>query len=247
MPLANESNAFEQLTSEETKPQPLAIPVTYRHEWQDGFGARGWKLDCALDDPNVIAATAETGCQINTSVLIHDMLDHYISGFPLSGHRFEAMALIQLAGRTESDPRPDFKQMVDEDLLRGRTSGEQLRSFLPANLVRLLPENLISGKEIISFLSQRLGQKELRLVLVDHFFELGRQGIPLALINWEHQELDYKKRRAIGLCLQKLLTWGDRIVIENKYHHAGGEFRISNHNCELLIKKPDEHIHNEKV
>ncbi len=71
-------------TDKSMKTPSLVIPVTYKREWQDGFGARGWKLDCALDDPNVIAATAETGCQINTSVLVHDILDHYISGFPLT-------------------------------------------------------------------------------------------------------------------------------------------------------------------
>lgn len=67
----------------------IRIPVTYRHEWHDGFGARGWKLDYSLDDPYIIAATAETGNRIPTSVLVHDILDHYLCGLPLSGQRNE--------------------------------------------------------------------------------------------------------------------------------------------------------------
>jgi len=242
MPLANESNAFERLTTEESKARPLTIPVTYKHGWQDGFGARGWKLDCALDDPSVIAATAETGCQINTSVLVHDMLDHYISGFPLSGHRNEAMALIQLAGRTGSDPRPDFKQMVDEDLLQGRVSGESFRSFLPEQLVRLLPNDCLSGKEIIAFLSENIGRNNLRTALVDHFFELGNQGMSMAIANWHKHGLNYELRAKIGLCLQSLLKQGDKIVLDEQYTEATGIFLIDNHQCTLHIQRPYEHV-----
>jgi len=242
MPLADESNAFERLTTEEAKARPLTIPVTYKHEWQDGFGARGWKLDCALDDPNVIAATAETGRQINTSVLVHDMLDHYISGFPLSGHRNEAMALIQLAGRTGSDPRADFKQMVDEDLLQGRVSGESFRSFLPEQLVRLLPNDCLSGKEIIGFLSENIGRNNLRTALVDHFIELGNQGMSMAIANWHKHGLNYELRAKIGLCLQSLLKQGDKIVLDEQYTEAAGIFLIDNHQCALHIHRPYEHV-----
>ena len=242
MPLASESYAFEQLTTEETESRPLAIPVTYKHAWQDGFGARGWKLDCALDDPNVIAATAETGCQIDTSVLVHDMLDHYISGFPLSGHRFEAMALIQLAGRTGSDPRADFQQMVDEDLLQGRVSGESFRSFLPERLVRLLPNDCLSGKEIIGYLSETIGRSDLRSALVDHFSELGKQGMPMARANWHKHGLDYELRSKLGLCLQSLLKQGDQIVLDEQYTEATGIFLIDDHQCTLHLHRPCEHI-----
>ena len=87
----------------------VVVRVTYRSEWPDGFGARGWKLDIALDDPEIIASTPSPGERINTSVLVHDILDHYVSGFPPSGHRNEAMALIQLSTRTGSDPRSDYE------------------------------------------------------------------------------------------------------------------------------------------
>lgn len=42
----------------------ITVPVIYRHEWADGFGARGWKLEVAIDDSEVIAATSETGLRI---------------------------------------------------------------------------------------------------------------------------------------------------------------------------------------
>ena len=59
----------------------LVVPVTYRKEWQDGFGARSWKLDAAANDRMVIASTSYTGEKIATSVLVHDLLDHCVSGF----------------------------------------------------------------------------------------------------------------------------------------------------------------------
>ncbi len=217
---------------------PLSILVTYRHEWQDGYGARGWKLNCALDDPNVIAATAETGCRINTSVLIHDILDHYISGFPLSGHRNEAMALTQLASRTGSDPRADYEQMVDEDLMQGRVSGESFRSFLPEHLIRLLPEDSLSGKEIIEFLKEKTGHTSLRSILADHFFELGQQGIPMARANWRRHELDYEQRKGFGICLQNLLERGEEIIARGQHVDAAGKFVVSNRQCGLYIYNP---------
>ncbi len=228
--------------TEETKTRPLEIPVTYKHEWQDGFGARGWKLDCALDDPNVIAATSETGCQINTSVLVHDMLDHYIPGFPLSGHRNEAMALIQLASRTGSDPRPDFEQMVNEDLLQGNVSGESFITFLPERLVRILPGDSLSGKEIIEFLSKSIGQNNLLAALVDRFFELGNQGIPIAKANWRRLGLEYELRAKTGLCLQSLLKESDKITVAEQYSEATGFFLLNNHQCTLQFHTPSERV-----
>lgn len=81
----------------------VEVSVTYRREWQDGYGARGWKLDVSLDDPEVIASTAEAGLRLPTSVLIQDILDHHLSGLALGGHRNEAVALHQLGLRTGAD------------------------------------------------------------------------------------------------------------------------------------------------
>jgi hypothetical protein len=72
----------------------MYVAVTYRREWQDGFGARGWKLDIGIDDGYVIASTAYCGENIPTSILIHDIVDHHLCAFRLSGHRHEAMALV---------------------------------------------------------------------------------------------------------------------------------------------------------
>jgi hypothetical protein len=88
----------------------VQVPVTYKKIWDDGFGARGWKLDATIGDPEIIASTRETGQRINTSVFIHDILDHFLSDFGVSGQRREAMALIQLSKRTGSDPVSDYEQ-----------------------------------------------------------------------------------------------------------------------------------------
>jgi hypothetical protein len=69
----------------------ITIGARYRQTWTDGFGARGWKLNSTLGDPEIIASTHETGSAIPTSVLVHDILDHLLSGFAPSGHRAEAV------------------------------------------------------------------------------------------------------------------------------------------------------------
>jgi hypothetical protein len=212
--------------------------VTYRSEWPDGFGAQGWKLDIALDDPAVIASTPSTGDRISTSVLVHDILDHYVCGFPLSGHRNEAMALIQLGTRTGSDPRPDYEQMVDEDLMHGVVSGKSMRSFLPLRLVQLLPPEVLSGKEVIDFLVNVLGHESLRNALVERFFELGYRGVPLALANWNSYGLDHARNTAIGTCLQWLLEEADRTLLNGAFPLGRGLFQIGNQACRITLEQP---------
>ncbi len=165
----------------------------------------------------------------------------------LSGHRNEAMALIQLARRTGSDPRPDYTQMVDEDLMQGRTSGEQLRSFLPPHLLKLIPDDAMTGKDAILFLTHKLGRSRLRAAFIDHFVELGERGIPLAQANWYRHGLDSKLQKQFGLCLQKLLAWGDKIVLDNDYLYANGEFLLNNQFCQLQIMTPGIHRLEEAV
>jgi hypothetical protein len=70
----------------------VCVPVSYQKTWNDGFGARGWKLDVANTDPAIIASTRETGDRIPTSVLIHDLLDHLLSGFEISASRTRVLS-----------------------------------------------------------------------------------------------------------------------------------------------------------
>ncbi|MEW6611459.1 MAG: hypothetical protein ACOY5C_08085 [Pseudomonadota bacterium] len=215
--------------------QPVAIPVTYRRTWPDGFGARGWKLDVTLDDPEIIASTAYHGGRIPTSVLIHDMLDHFVSGFRPSGHRAEAMALAQLAVRTGSDIRPDYEQMVDEDLMQGRVLGEPLEEFLPDSLLRLLPPGIGTNAEKIVYLSERFGHVELRTALVARFYELGAQGLPMARRNWRAIGLDYTRSSALGLCLQRLLEAADAAALAANRTQAHGCFVFDDTACRLML------------
>lgn len=192
--MINESirNAFHDV---EQYPQALLqmvnggvqLPVTYKKSWDDGFGARGWKLNVTIGDPTIIASTRETGQRINTSVFVHDILDHFLSGFGVSGHRSEAMALMQLAKRTGSDPTPDYEQIIIEDMINGRINGELFMTFLPNNMISLLPKhNNINDIEIISFLKKKMGRAELVAGLIDRFFTIGMMGE-------EHASMSYKK------------------------------------------------------
>ena len=193
----------------------VQVPVTYKKVWDDGFGARGWKVNATIGDPEIIASTRETGQRINTSVFIHDILDHFLSGFGVSGHRSEAMALIQLSKRTGSDPGSDYEQLVREDILFGRVNGEALMDFLPADLYDLVPESSkMTDRETITFLREQIGEDRLIKSLVDNFFNLGKEGEDHADDSWKTLGLDTNKRTEIGLALQTLLGVVDQTVEE---------------------------------
>ena len=220
--------------------QQTRIPVTYRDEWQDGFGARGWKLDTAMTDSTVIASTAYTGENVPTSVLIHDILDHLLCGFGFSGHRNEAMAVIQLASRTGADTKISFHPMVEE-VTRGLILGESIDTFLPDTLKRHLPDAPLSNEERMSYLSRRLGKQRLRSQLLAHFQAIGEEGIGPAKAHWHRAELDYDRRTAIGLCLQELLVQADAMALTQRWHHARACFLLDNRECKLNIEYPETH------
>lgn len=191
----------------------VQVAVTYKKSWSDGFGARGWKVDATIGDPEIIASTRETGQRINTSVFIHDILDHFLSGFGVSGHRSEAMALIQLSKRTGSDPGADYEQLVREDILNGRVNGEELVDFLPADLSGLLPAKVaMTDKQVIAFLREQVGEDRLIKSLVENFSNLGREGENHADESWKILGLDTNKRAVIGHALQSLLVVIDQAV-----------------------------------
>ncbi len=210
----------------------VRIAVTYRQVWNDGFGARGWKLDASIGDPQIIASTRATGERIPTSVFIHDILDHFLSGFGISGHRSEAMALIQLQRRTGSDPRSDYEQMVREDLLFGRVNGERLMDFLPPQLRARLPSaSALGERQLIAHLKGTLGEARLVGVLVEHFFSLGLAGQAHARHSWVRLGLAWEKAAALGLALQSILECVDREAQHSAIEALRGHFLIAADHC----------------
>jgi len=212
----------------------LIIPVTYRDEWQDGLGARGWKMDCAIGDPVLIAATGFCGEKVPTSVLIHDMLDHYVSGFGLSGHRNEAKATLQLGLRTGAEVASSYAQLA-EDIIVSGINGETLSQFLPPALCTLLPIDAANDRERITALVQRLGRAAVKDVLIEQLWDCGNLGHAEAITSWQRRGLDYARRSAIGLCLQQLLECAERHVDELSLTTAQGQFSIGNTTCAVTL------------
>jgi hypothetical protein len=219
-------------------PTEVRIPCIYREVWADGYGARGWKLSSGVADPEVIASTAATGDQIPTSVFVHDILDHALCGLGASGHRNEAIALIQLASRTGADPTADFAQMVDEDLLRGSVLGEEFTGFLPGDLTMQLPSAIQNGKDVIAWLAARLGRDALRERLIAHLFELGVAGAAGARERFRSHGLEYGRRGPLGLALQGLLEQADELVQSNNCARAIGRVCIADGYCRFEICEP---------
>ncbi len=213
----------------------VRVAVSFRASWADGFGARGWKLDANLDDPEIIAATSRPGDAIPTSVPVHDLMDHLLCGFAASGHRAEAMALAQLAPRTDSDPTPDYRQMVLEDLLPGNVIGESAYRFIGPALRRHLPPTATDwdGPRVMAALHARLGEALLTELLVARMCALGHAGRPHALLAWQRTGLDYRDRGRLGHQLQRLFEDMDAWVQAQGCHAAHGEIRIRADACEF--------------
>ena len=210
----------------------------YRREWPDGFGARGWKLACTIQDPNIIASTPATGERIPTAVFIHDILDHALCGLPPSGHRAEAVALLQLAARTGADPRPDFAQMVDEDLLQGQADGEALETLLPADLMAMRPLSAPAGRALMDHLIRQSGREALRARLIQHLFDVGEAGRDHARAIYQAHGLADSRRGALGLTLQRLFEQADQRVLDAGWEAATGTVAIDPIRCDFRLVTP---------
>jgi hypothetical protein len=121
------------------------------------------------------------------------------------------MALIQLSQRTGVSPEPDYRQIIEEDILNGRVNGESMKSFLPSSLIGLLPgDGDLSDSKINFVLKDKLGNEALTNTLVRHFFMLGNTGAEHAKKSWKKLGLNHDKKIEIGNALQKLLVEIDR-------------------------------------
>lgn len=215
-------------------PDGVRVALRYRREWQDGYGARGWKLEAAVGDSAIIASTRETGDRIPTSVLVHDVLDHLLSGFAVSGHRAEAMATVQLSERTASPVERDFLQLVDEDLRLGQVNGEPLASFLPADLLCRVPAAAAGDTgAMMRSLERQLGREALRARLLQRLFELGERGKPHARRCWRALGLEYGLRGRIGQALQRILQAADLDVERAGTAELRARLLVGNRACAL--------------
>ena len=209
-------------------PDPVMVPAIYARQWDDGFGARGWKLDVPGAGADVIAATPYPGERILTSVFVHDLVDHHLCGFRLSGYLDEAGALIQLAQRTGSDPVPDFQQIIDEDLLSGLVAGPDWKDLLPASLAAEIDPR-VDPKVALEDLRRKLGDGLLRALFTAGFVQEGWRRRDAARAAWTARGLDYAARPRIALALQKLFGWMDAQVQARDWPRARGELAIGNH------------------
>jgi len=213
----------------------VEVFATYKKVWDDGFGARGWKLNAGMDDPQIIASTRQAGERIGTSVFVHDILDHFCSGFGVSGHRCEAMALVQLARRTGADPTPDFRQMIDEDIMIGRVNGETLGTYLPRDLLAILPSaESLSDKAVMSSLGDILGEDALVESLVNHFYKLGNRGNGHATRSWRKLGLAYENAANTGMAIQSLLEKADGEAESSGVERLDASIIISKKDCVLI-------------
>lgn len=212
----------------------MLLDVTYHSECQDGYRAQGWKLNLAMDDPAVIACTAYTGNKTPTSVLVHDILDHLISGFWLSGYINEARATAMHGLRNGIKIRSSYEWMVNE-ILSTNNLKEPISGLLPANISTSIPA-LTAPDKTLELLLKNNHPADIRRHLMEGFFRTGLSGIPIAVSNWRTQCLDFGKMYSIGLCLQALLAEAQDIVVDWASETAKGQFFVGNEVCKFAVE-----------
>lgn len=216
-----------------TQPSGTQFDVTYHSEWQDGYGAHGWKLNVVMDAPEVIACTAYTGNKTPTSVLVHDILDHLVSGFWLSGFANEARATAMHGIRNGIEVRSSYEWMADE-ILSTNLLKVQLTDFLPASIMDGIP-TLTTPDKAIALLLENNDPADIRNHLVEGFFRIGLSGIPIAVSNWQNQRLDFDRMHSIGVCLQALLIEAQDIIVNWAVATAKGQILVGNEVCEFAV------------
>lgn len=182
----------------------VQFDLTYHSEWQDGLGAQGWKLDVAINDPQVIACTAYTGEKTLTSVLVHDILDHLVSGFWLSGYENEVRATAMHGIRNGIEVRSSYEWMANE-ILSVKPISEHLSDFLPARISNEITA-FKTNDEAAEFLFDKYGVAQVRNFIVEDFFRIGLSGVPIALARWQQQDLSFYCMHSMGLCIQSLIA-----------------------------------------
>ena len=223
----------------EVSPTEVRIPVTYHREWLDGFGARGWKLDVTIGDDEIIASTRETGGCIPTSVFVHDIFDHLLSGFAVSGHRAEAMALRQLGTRTGADILPDYAQMVREDLRSGRVvgRGDSFRAFAGETLLAVLDDPDADDRELAQRLCASLGEAGFEAALVERFRILGCKGDAHARRSWDALGLRWAARTRMALAVQQVFAQADEYVERRGVERVTAVVRVGQDACGIEIAR----------
>lgn len=227
-PLYSVSSPFKMSKSSGTQ-----FDVTYHSEWRDGYGAQGWKINVAMYDPEVIACTAYTGTKTPTSVLVHDILDHLVSGFWFSGYANEARATAMHGLRNGIEVRSSYEWMADE-ILGAKFLKEPLIDFLPASITGSITA-LTTPEETIVLLLENYDLADIRNHIVEGFFRIGLSGIPLAVSSWQDQRLDFDRMHMIGVCLQALFIEAQDIVMNWAAETVKGRIFVGNEVCEFVV------------
>lgn len=169
-----------------------------------------WHIDSAVAEGAAMDCPAEGH---DSPELIHELLDHWIPGFPLRGPRAEAKALVQLAARTGADPMPGLQGLADRLMLSEGAPDEPLPDLLPRDLLaRLSRSKLSDDADLRQRLRDELGDGLLHARLTARLLELGWGGMAPARATWLGRGLDFRRRQALARSLARVLAWVEHSV-----------------------------------
>ena len=206
----------------------VTLGVTFAPSQHAVTGA-AWHIDPA------VAAGVIKDCPVagnDSPELIHELLDHWIPGFPLRGPRAEAKALVQFAARTGADPLPDLQGVVDRLLLQWDAQpdapADSLADLLPVELLaRLSRTGGAEESALLQRLRDELGDGLLRARLTARLLELGWGGMAPARATWFGRGLDFRRRQALARSLAQVLAWMEHSVHGMEQATVHGELAVA--------------------
>lgn len=220
----------------------VTVPLVYRTDWDDGFYARGWKIEGEMRRGAVIASTSTISGASPTSVPVHDILDHWVSGFSCHEWIGEAKAIVMHGLRNGIDVRRSLQAMAQE-MAQG---GYSLRGG---------EEPLSAGGSVDADCPARAslrGERKRRSAAVEESFTTrvnvltmalhrrGLEGVGEAVQRWRWHGLEFGRMELIGRALQELLNAAECRLAKSKAHEAKGVVTITNQECCMTLIAGDE-------
>lgn len=212
----------------------LQIPITYQDEWHDGFGARGWKLDCATGHSEMIASTSCLGGKSPTSVIVHDVVDHHLSGFGWTLPD-EAKAIVIHGLRNGIEVLSSLESLAD-DLLRESPPACAIEAFLPPEIAVAFDFEGSAHHTKVRLLIEKFERDELRAMLAKQLHVVGLMGIPEALTRWHMIGLTVEDLPATGFAIQRLLVSAETAIDAQHENVANAILEVLPGRCLLVLR-----------
>ncbi|MEK8090409.1 hypothetical protein [Thermithiobacillus plumbiphilus] len=213
----------------------MLITLTYRESWPDCYGAGGWRIRDADGHFPTFPSRASPSTASQTGVPVHDILDHWVSGFGWT-YSDEAKATVMHGLRNGIGVLRSI-ELLAEDLATNVHSSKLIEFFSPHECPDESIANGATGRhgEIIED-GQAMKQQSSVAVIAKALHRVGIDGVVEAHQRWLRVGLDFSLMEQLGLTLQGMLEEAESHFTSECNSPADTEVEILPDVCRLTAK-----------